>query len=393
LHGPLATRVGLRRFSLAAALVALAAVGGAAATAALAGTWQRLPAPPIAPEESLVSVWTGKEMLVFGRITKQLTPDVVRLNVAAAFNPTTRTWRRLPPAGQTGAFLAYSAAWTGRDMVVWGQGLRMAFNPTTNRWRHLPGSPLLSVHDGFGVVVWTGRELIGWGGGCCGDAFDDGVAFNPKTNRWRRLSRSPLAGSQHPLGAWTGHEVIVLVGNTDPNGKAWPSRLARAAAYNPSTDRWRRLPPIPRQRGGANAVWDGHELLVVDGISLAENGSPGVPARVGYAFSPTTGRWRALPPMESGRFGAAAAWTGKELLVWGGQSSGPGSTRVTVPAHGLAYDPTANRWSSLPPAPLPGRLDPAAVWTGRSLLLWGGQIPKPGGLRTFADGASFTPGE
>ena len=31
------------------------------------GTWHRLPAAPITPDFNRTSVWTGKEMLVFGR--------------------------------------------------------------------------------------------------------------------------------------------------------------------------------------------------------------------------------------------------------------------------------------------------------------------------------------
>jgi N-acetylneuraminic acid mutarotase len=268
-------------------------------------------------------------------------------------------------------------------MLVWGQGLREAFDPRTNRWRRLPGSPLLSVHEGHGLVVWTGRELIGWGGGCCGDAFSDGVAFNPATNRWRALAPTPLAGSQQPIGAWTGRELIIFVGGLNPDGKPWPARLARAAAYNPATDKWRRIAPLPAPRGGANAVWDGREVLVVGG---AVSGTSPLP-RVGFAYNPATNRWRRLPRMETGRIGAAAVWTGARLLVWGGTKR---SGSFVAPAHGLAYDPRANRWSTLPQAPLEGRSDPTVVWTGRSLIVWGGDKPRrPSGTRHFADGAAF----
>src|SRR5439155_23735644 len=125
----------------------------------------------------------------------------------------------------------------------------------------LPRGPF----GGGGIVVWTGSELIGWGGGCCGDAFSDGAAYNPSTNSWRKLARSPLAPSQGPLGAWTGHELVLFVGGISPDGKPYPARLARAAAYNPATDTWRRIQPLPAPRGGATAVWDGREVLVVGG--------------------------------------------------------------------------------------------------------------------------------
>jgi N-acetylneuraminic acid mutarotase len=183
--------------------------------------------------------------------------------------------------------------------------------------------------------------------------------------------------------------LIILVGDTGPDGKPWPARLARAAAYNPATDTWRRITPLPAARGGATAAWDGRELLVVGGAPAPRGGNPQPLAKVGFAYAPVTNRWRPLPPMESGRFAEAAVWTGKQLLLWGGsQTAGAGPP--VIPPHGLAYDPTPNRWSPLPQAPLLGRLDPTAVWTGKQLIVWGGQ--KPGaGIRSFADGAAFTP--
>jgi N-acetylneuraminic acid mutarotase len=361
-----------RRLRFALAVLVLVTPAAVAAASNPGGTWTRLPAAPIAPNNGLTSVWTGKEMLTFGVATRRASDGSVlsSTNVAAAYDPSSGTWRRLPDGGRAGTFPPYRSVWTGKEMLVLGQGTRLGLNPRTNRWRRLPGSPLLAIHEGHGLVVWTGRELIGWGGGCCGDAFSDGVAYSPRTNRWRALAPTPLAGSQHPIGAWTGRELIVLVGGLNPDGKPWPARLARAAAYDPATDKWRRIAPLPAAREGANAVWTGRELLVVGGT-----------ARVGFAYDTATNRWRRLPAMDSARIGGAAVWTGKQLLLWGGSTS---AGALVPPRHGLAYDPRTNRWSPLPRAPLRGRLDPSAVWTGRSLIVWGGA----NGVR---DGAAFTP--
>jgi N-acetylneuraminic acid mutarotase len=370
----------MKRLALALALlIAPAAVASAGATTSrpLAGSWRLLPKAPIAPNNGgLASAWTGKQMVVFGRVaTIRQGAAFNRRAVAAAYDPARNAWRRLSPPGPTGGFMDTDAVWTGKEVLVWGQGTRLAYNPRTNRWRRLPSSPLLSIHDGYGIVVWTGREMIGWGGGCCGDAFSDGVAYNPVTNRWRALAPTPLAGG-HALGAWTGRELVIFVGNVNPDtGKPWPTRLARAAAYDPATNRWRRIAPLPAPRDGASAVWDGREILVVGGAAGRSA------ARVGFAYNPATNRWRRLPPMDSGRIGAAAVWTGSRLLVWGGTTS-PGGT--AVPRHGVAYDPRTNSWAPLPQAPLGGRQQPTAVWTGRSMLIWGGG--------TKPDGAVFTLG-
>jgi hypothetical protein len=330
-----------RKLRLAFAFLVMLVPATAPAAVGQAGTWHLLPRAPITPEfNARTSVWTGKEMIVFGR--DQLTaldsrgkPYATRaVNVAAAYDPRAHTWRRLDPPRRTTGFMGLNSVWTGKEMLVWGQGTREAFDPATNEWRRLPSSRLLSVHDGFAAVVWTGREMIGWGGGCCGDAFSDGVAYNPVTNKWRPLPRSPLPGSQRPIGAWTGSEMIVLAGR-------------RAAAYNPRSDTWRSLRPLPVRHNSATAVWDGRELLVVGG------------ARVGFAYDVARNRWVSLPPLTRGRVGKVAVWTGRRLLVWGGHG-------------GAAYDPRARRWASLARGPLPGRLEPTAVWTGRSLIVWGG---------------------
>ena len=95
--------------------------------------------------------------------------------------------------------------------------------------------------------------------------------------------------------------------------------------------------------------------------------------------------------MDTGRMQAAAAWTGSLLLVWGGEL---GRLALVVSRTGLSYDPVTNRWSRLPQAPLQGRLNPATAWTGHELIVWGGLGPGNGrGTRYFTDGAAFTPAE
>ncbi|MDX6487654.1 MAG: hypothetical protein QOK13_269 [Gaiellaceae bacterium] len=353
-----------------------------------AAGWQRLPASPVAIEAGRISVWTGSEMLVYGVTGVARDGNFLKAaNAAEAYDPAAHSWRRLADPPRPVEFLgSHKAVWTGKEMLVWPS---KAFDPRANSWRTLPNAPT----DAGGLVVWTGRELIGWGGGCCGDAFSDGAAYRPATNSWRKLARSPLAGSAHPIGAWTGRELVLFVGGTDPNGKPWPARLARAAAYNPSTNRWRRIAPLPESRNGSTAVWDGREVLVVGGAGPARSGRPAPLATIGFAYNPATNRWRRLAPMPSGRAGAAVVWTGKRVLIWGGSRTADGGPPA-FPARGLAYDPKANRWSSLPQSPLQGRLDPAAVWTGTQFVLWGGEKPASPlgtGTKFLTDGAALKP--
>jgi len=361
----------------ATVLAAAAMACGDVSSLESAGGWERLPASPITPEAgSATSVWTGRQVLVFGTYHG--------VSVAASFAPATGRWQRLPDAGPAGTFPPYHAVWTGKEMLVLGQGFRKAFDPATRTWRQLPDSPLLKIHEGHGLVVWTGKEMIGWGGGCCGDAFSDGVAYNPTTTKWRALPRGPLAGSQHPIGAWTGKELVVLVGNTDPDGKPWPARFARAAAYNPTTNSWRRIAPMPASRDGANAVWDGRELLILGGTIPRGDGVP-LAAKTGFAYNPRTNQWHSIAALPGGRIGSVSVWTGRQAVLWGGERD-PDTTPLRT---GIAYDPKLDRWTPIAQAPLPARIQPTAVWTGHQLIVWG-SVQRASGAYSPA-GAAYTP--
>jgi hypothetical protein len=61
------------------------------------GTWGLLPAAPIAVPDLTLSVWTGKEMILFGRVQRRgSTGEILgSANVAAAYDPGANAWRRL----------------------------------------------------------------------------------------------------------------------------------------------------------------------------------------------------------------------------------------------------------------------------------------------------------
>src|SRR5690606_24965143 len=75
----------------------------------------------------------------------------------------------------------------------------------------------------------------------------------------------------------------------------------------------------------------------------------------------------------SGRVYHTQFWTGRKLLVWGGIDTGWGKN------DGGLYDPATDTWtippglSSAIPTYVTGRYLLTAVWTGGSMIAWGGQ--------------------
>jgi hypothetical protein len=89
-----------------------------------------------------------------------------------------------------------------------------------------------------------------------------------------------------------------------------------------------------------------------------------------------------LSPLRS-RSGEAAAWTGSQLILWGGEKD-PGNYY----RDGAAYDPATKTWSMLPASPLSARTVPLSVWTGHELFVWGGNGRS---AHRFTDGAAYDP--
>jgi hypothetical protein len=130
--------------------------------------------------------------------------------------------------------------WTGREVLVWGGVVEAsaarttyavdgaAFDPTTGTWRTLAPAPLSP--DRY-AGVWTGTELVVIGGG---EATVDGAAYDPVTDTWRDIAYPPLALVESRL---TFRDGVVYVSGAVRTGEAVTGR-AGTMAYDVATDRW-----------------------------------------------------------------------------------------------------------------------------------------------------------
>jgi N-acetylneuraminic acid mutarotase len=234
------------------------------------------------------------------------------------------------------------------------------YDPMADTWSDLPGAPgPVGCFEGGDVAVWTGEEILLWG--------VTNTAFDPATERWRKLPRPPAGWGGPSVVAWTGSQMIGW------GGGCCGSVDADGAAYTPSTDRWRLLPPAPIAGRHAMGAWTGTALLIVGGSGADTAQGTGVFAD-GAAYDPTTRTWRRLPRMPFPREGGEAFWTGEELVVLGGRT--PTGRWMLAPAEeGVAYDPSTDTWRRLAPMVYP-RIGFVGAWTGEILVVWGGTMPK-----------------
>ena len=197
----------------------------------------------------------------------------------AAYDPAAGRWQTLRGTTERYESLGLDSAWTGRQMLALGSiGVRIdPARGVVGRFRRPAGR-----HDG----LRRAGAFVTWGGGCCEETSNEGAAFNPVTGRWRPLSASPLAPREAPLGVWTGRRLIIAGGLgffTDAQGVQRSTVLRTAGAWNPATNTWRLIAPMPGGREGTPALWTGRQVLMF-----------GTQARI-LIYTPATNRWRISP--------------------------------------------------------------------------------------------------
>ena len=148
-----------------------------------------------------------------------------------------------------------------------------------------------------------------------------------------------------------------------------------------------------RQYAGSAALLFGVAVvLLLSSLVTAPQASATVPAANSGEFS--TGSWSLGPraPLLA-RSGQSSLWTGKELLVWGGQSAivRPDGLPVTMYANGAVYRRGDRHWEPMPPGPLSPRESAAATWAGQQAFFWGGGDPVMSGYQDYDSGAMYDP--
>ena len=241
-----------------------------------------------------------------------------------------------------------------------------------------------------GLVVPAGEVVVAGAGGCCSMLpGPELAAYRAATRTWSLLPSSPTGcGPTAPV--WTGQELVVLAGRTSPTCDG-PEAVADPSAYalDPSAETWRRLASAPVTLSYGEAFWTGREVLVLG----SEGTRPGRDVLLSYSPDRDTWRIGQAPPVPE-RFGSSVVWTGDVLLVWGGEVDAPGTAAGIMSLRdGAAYDPDRDTWTTVPAAPIPGAAGAVTAWTGEEMVVWGGQGTEGGGAISVPRdaGAAYDP--
>jgi N-acetylneuraminic acid mutarotase len=181
----------------------------------------------------------------------------------------------------------------------------------------------------FGAASVAGKiYAIGGMTGEEGDRRATNEVFDPRTNKWTLLAPMPRARASL---------AVVAVGNMlyAIGGYFQHSTSNHLEAFDTTTGKWdASLPPMPTPRFDLSANVIGNTIYVLGGF---DNEAMNVVEQ----YDTITRQWRALPPMQTARYALASIVLDGKLYAFGGRNRTGALDTIEV------FDPQTQTWSWL----------------------------------------------
>jgi N-acetylneuraminic acid mutarotase len=323
-------REGLMRLVKSAGLGALVfsvafSAHNAHAQQAAAGTWAKKAPMRFARSEFQAAAVNGKIYVIGGgRIdVRDGKPfDSYTNGDTDEYDPKTDSWRARTPMPEGGTHNSI-AVLDGKIYVAGGFAGRQhtlptaslySYDPGTDIWRKL--SSLSSPRASISLVALNGK-IHAFGGRLMGEetSLATHEVYDPSIDTWTLATPMPSSRDHAGISVVDG-KVDLFGGRTGDSD----SSVALNEIYDSKTDKWSTAAPMPTARSsGAYAQYRG--LLFFMGGECKTTPAGRVTFDENEAYDPKTNRWRKLASLPSGRHGFAAVAIGNTLYVFGGSTA------------------------------------------------------------------------
>jgi N-acetylneuraminic acid mutarotase len=223
--------------------------------------------------------------------------------------------------------------------------------------------------------------------------------YDPASDKWTKKKPMPVASHHVSFTEYKGR-IYAFGGFTLPQSgpPAWLP-LDNAWEYDPATDSWRALAPLPTKRGSPVAVTVGERMYVIGGASVLPGAQAVHPAQPHASvaaveeYDPASNTWRPRAPIPTPRNHAVAGVVNGKIYVVGGRVGGAfvssGSSNVGVVEE---YEPATDRWGA-PKARMPSARSAmaAGVYQGR-IYVTGGEGQDYRSMFTWRAFEAYDPG-
>lgn len=243
--------------------------------------------------------------------------------------------------------------------------LTRLYNISTNSWSSGAPAPLpVRSEEAYGDTTHGGFFYV-IGGRSSGGVINNLERYDPVTNTWTTLTPMPTARAGS-AAAVVDDAIFVIGGRPTPGGPCSSSApLNVVERYDIDTNTWSTVAPLPSARSDLAAVAHGGKIFVFGGCSEFFSGF----SNEVDMYDPQTNTWTTgLAPMPTARASFVAGRKGDEVFAIGGWAGGPPLSVNEV------YNIPSNSWSMA--AAIPIARGEAGVYShGGRIFVVGGSQP------------------
>lgn len=281
--------------------------------------------------------------------------------------------------GKMYVFAGLAPGWKPRALVY-------EYDPASDKWNKKKPMALPSHHvaltDYNGKIYAFGGFVLPQSGPPSWVPIDNAWEYDPATDAWKALAPMPTKRGS-PVAAAVGDKIYVI-GGVVPGPKETAVHPARAhysvgtvEEYDPATNTWRARSLMPTPRNHATTGVVNGKIYVVGGrvgAAFISGGSSNI--GVIEAYDPAADLWsRGLPRMPTARSAGAGGAYGGRIYVTGGEYQ---DYRMMATLRSFeAFDPATNTWSTLPSLPV-SRHGLAGAVIGNRLHMVSGDVQSAG---------------
>jgi Kelch motif len=200
-------------------------------------------------------------------------------------------------------------------------------------------APLPNATEGMSVGTLYGKYIIGAYGFHGGDTTD-ALVYSTALNAWSFVTSAPAPARSEGAGITVGNFFYSIGGRSGGVG------ISAVDRYDPATNLWSVMAPMPTARSGLALATDGRYIWAIGGRT---GGAPCAPSALDTVerYDTSTNTWTTKASMIVPRSDLAAAFIPgtTKILVAGGCDG----SYLTDTNRVDSYDVATNIWSSLPP--------------------------------------------
>jgi N-acetylneuraminic acid mutarotase len=272
----------------------------------------------------------------------------------------------------------------GLDSGTTPKGLVYVYEPESDSWTKKKPMPRAAHHtsqaelDGkiymFGGFAGGHDDHLGW------MPSDYAAVYDPATDSWSDLPPMPTARGGLAAVALNGKIYVVGGGGMPPGKKPEPLGFASphyvlsiVEVYDPANKSWKRVADMPTPRNHISAVAAiGGKIHVIGGRIGSVFMSSADNTDIVESYDPATDSWSApRARMPTPRSGGGWGVYNNRIYVGGGELR---DDRMLGAVKSLEmYDPATNRWTVLPSMPI-SRHGCSAGFIGSKLHFVGGDV-------------------